>query len=136
MTSTTAASRMNWFNLMKSNLEVIKTLYPLAFPAEGQPVKPLKNKVADDLVVALKDSHPDITPAHVQHVLGFWCTRRFYLKSFKAATHRIDLAGQPVEEISEASREHAMNRLDASDQQRAKAKAKSTATAAATPSLS
>lgn len=134
MSSTTATTRLNWFNLMKRNLEVIKTLYPLAFPAKGQPVKPLKTKVADDLVVALKDSHPDITAAHVQHALAFWCSRRFYLKSFKAATHRIDLAGQPVEEISAASLEHAMNRLAASDLKRSKAKP--AATPAVTPALS
>jgi sRNA-binding protein len=122
MTSKTATSRAAWFQQMKSNLEIIKKLFPLAFPAEGQPVKPLKTKVADDLVAALKDSHPEITTVNVQHALGFWCSRRFYLKSFKTATHRIDLAGQPVEELSAASLEHAMNRLAASDLERAKTK--------------
>jgi sRNA-binding protein len=124
MTSKTATSRAAWFQQMKSNLEVIKTLYPLAFPAEGKTVKPLKNKIATDLVEALKYSHPEITQAHVQHALGFWCSRSFYLKSFKTATHRVDLAGQPVEELNDASREHAMTRLAASELQRSKAKPK------------
>jgi sRNA-binding protein len=116
---------------MKSNLEIIKALFPLAFPAEGKTVMPLKTKIATDLVEALKDSHPDITQAHVQHALGFWCSRRFYLKSFKTATHRIDLTGQPVEELNEASREHAMTRLAASDLQRSKAKPKAVPTVTA-----
>ncbi|WP_338924392.1 ProQ/FinO family protein (plasmid) [Pseudomonas silesiensis] len=119
MSSITVARKTRWFNLMNTHLEVIQKLFPLAFPAKGEPVKPLKTKVSVDLVEALKESNPDITADHVQRVLGYWCSRRFYLKSFKEATHRIDLAGQPVEEVSEADRENAQKRRDAIDLQRA-----------------
>lgn len=119
MSSITDARKKRSFSLMIEHLQLIQTKFPKAFPPKGEPVNPLKTKVANDLAEALKESHPEITSTNLQRVLGYWCSRRFYLKSFKDATHRINLDGEPVEPISDADRENAQKRREAIDLQRA-----------------
>lgn len=121
MASITAMRRQRQFEEMLCNLQALQQRFPNAFPVKGSeiPVSPLKIKISEDLVEALKGGELELSLSQVQKVLHFWCSRRFYLKAFRTSSHRVNLAGEPFELVTEIDREYAQKRRDAIDLQRA-----------------
>lgn len=121
MATITAIRRQRQFEQMLGNLHELQQRFPKAFPVKDSElvVSPLKINVAQDMVDALKGSELELSLNQVHKVLQFWCSRRFYLKAFKTSSHRIDLAGEPFELVTDTDREYAQKRRDAIDLQRA-----------------
>lgn len=113
MTSITSKRKTRRFEATLENLEKLKELFPLAFTKKGVPVTPLKIGVNEDLNNEVERLELGMTKTDVQSVLSFWCSRGFYQKAIIRSTHRIDLKGNPVQEINEADREVAKTRLAA-----------------------
>lgn len=99
---------------LERTLYLIATLqakHPLAFaPKNANPVQPLGINVATEAYESLRLSDPTITPQEVDQAVEYWEGRKFYLKSFESATHRINLWGEPVQILDEADREKALSR--------------------------
>lgn len=99
---------------LERSLDLIAALqskHPLAFaPKNSHPVQPLATGIAAQAYESLVQSDPSATPQEVEQAVEYWEGRKFYLKSFESATHRINLAGEPVEVLDDADREKAMSR--------------------------
>lgn len=121
MASITATRRQRQFEQMLGDLHALQQRFPKAFPVKGSETKvsPLKINIDQDLTDALKGTDLELSNNQVRKVLQFWCSRRFYLKSFKTSSHRVNLAGEPRELVTDKDREDAQKRRDAIDLQRA-----------------
>lgn len=87
------------------NIDTCNRLFPKAFPKKGaEKVMPLKVGIAGELRTALADAGHEISMKAVRRLLTYWCSRNFYLKSFKRADFRIDLAGNPAGEVTDQQR--------------------------------
>ncbi|MCR5085429.1 MAG: ProQ/FINO family protein [Succinivibrionaceae bacterium] len=85
-------------------LERLYELFPKAFVREGGgECHPLKVGVVDDLRERIK-AYPDLTITKVREALHLYTTRLRYLHCLFTEPKRVDLDGNPVEEVS---KEHA-----------------------------
>lgn len=88
-----------------ANIDICNALFPKTFPKRGgAQVKPLKVGIAKELQAALAASGHDVSMNAIRRLLTYWCSRNFYLKSFKKAVNRIDLAGEPAGAVTEDQR--------------------------------
>jgi len=99
---------------LERTLELIAALqsqHPLAFPPKNSaPVQPLFAGIVTQAFESLVQTHPTVTSHEVEQAVDYWEGRKFYLKSFETATHRINLAGEPAELLDDAGREKALLR--------------------------
>lgn len=101
------------FQDLIANIDTCNLLFPRAFPKRisGLPVYPLKVGIGKELHAALVAAGNEISMIAVRRLLSHWCSRAFYLKSFKHAVHRIDLNGEPAGEITGLQRSIARKTL-------------------------
>ncbi|MDQ2693873.1 MAG: ProQ/FinO family protein [Pseudomonadota bacterium] len=85
-------------------LTLLRERFPAAFPSPPAPRVPLKRGIRQDLEAAL---HGVLEAAEVRLAIQFWVRSLTYRKVIAAGGQRVDLQGQPVEEVSEAHRAHA-----------------------------
>lgn len=99
---------------LERTLHLIATLqakHPLAFaPKNAHPVQPLATDVATEAYDSLRLTDKTVTPQEVNQALEYWEGRKFYLKSFESATHRINLAGESIQILDDSDREKALSR--------------------------
>lgn len=99
---------------LERTLHLIATLqakHPLAFaPKNAHPVQPLATDVATEAYDSLRLTDKTVTPQEVNQALEYWESRKFYLKSFESATHRINLAGESIQILDDSDREKALSR--------------------------
>lgn len=99
---------------LERTLHLIATLqvkHPLAFaPKNGHPVQPLATNISTEAYESLRLTDPTVTPQEVDQAVEYWEGRKFYLKSFESATHRINLAGEPIQILDDVDREKALSR--------------------------
>ena len=99
---------------LERTLDLIAALqarHPLAFaPKNTHPVQPLAADIVTQAYESLKSTDPAVTLYEVGQAVEHWEGRKFYLKSFETATHRIDLAGHPAGTLDEVDREKALSR--------------------------
>lgn len=92
-------------------IAILQAKHPLAFaPKNTHPVQPLGTNVATEAYESLRLIDPTVTQQEVDQAVEYWEGRKFYLKSFEAATHRINLAGEPIQILDDADREKALSR--------------------------
>ena len=95
-----------------ANIDICNALFPQTFPKRGgAQVKPLKVGIAKELQSALQASGHEVSMKAIRRLLTYWCSRNFYLKSFKNADSRIDLAGEPAGEVTAEQRSIAKSTL-------------------------
>lgn len=88
-----------------ANIDICNSLFPKTFPKRGgAQVNPLKVGIAKELQIALAEAGHDVSMNAIRRLLTYWCSRNFYLKSFKKVVTRIDLAGDPAGAITEDQR--------------------------------
>jgi ProP effector len=101
--------RMNdsQFEEVHRNIDMCNTLFPQAFPKRISEIKPrpLKIGINQDLVAALRAAGHEISMSATRRMMAYWCSRSFYLNSFKSAEQRIDLQGQPVAALTAEEKE-------------------------------
>lgn len=92
-------------------IAALQAKHPLAFaPKNAHPVQPLATNVATEAYNSLRLTDKTVTRQEVNQVLEYWEGRKFYLKSFESATHRINLAGEPIQILDDSDREKALSR--------------------------
>lgn len=90
---------------------VLQDHHPLAFPPkDGHPVQPLASNIADEVSRFLVSIDPLVTRHEVDRLLEYWESRKFYLKAFEYAEHKINLLGEPTEPLADTEREKALSR--------------------------
>ncbi len=82
----------------------LATAYPHTFFMQGDQRKPLMIGIADSILAA---QQPPLDKDQLQSALKTYCRSQSYLKATLTETHRIDLNGQPVAEISRADKANA-----------------------------
>jgi sRNA-binding protein len=82
--------------------------YPKTFFIKNKKRKPLMIGIFDLIIEAL----PHISQKCLRKALGCYCFNNGYLRSFAKHTHRIDLDGEPVMEISPEDKIHAEQTLN------------------------
>lgn len=88
-----------------AHIDICNALFPKTFPKRGgEKVSPLKVGIAKELQLALAGGGHEVSMNAIRRLLTYWCSRNFYLKSFRSATQRIDLAGEPAGEVTDAQR--------------------------------
>ena len=94
----------------KKTLEMLCERFPNTFfdSDHKESVKPLKNGIRHE-ILALYPEHFDKYALRV--ALGFYCSRKHYLKSVLTHTVRVDLEGNLCGEITEENRETALKVL-------------------------
>jgi sRNA-binding protein len=90
-------------------LAIIQKTFPLAFPPKNTtPVYPLKPEIAQDLLRSLGVRGIKAREDDVQGALNYWCSQKFYLKSFETQTHHVDLTGFETSQVTTEEREAAL----------------------------
>jgi ProP effector len=84
------------------------TAFPAAFTHDPVRVQPLKLGIKDDLYARSGISHRRITAA-----LRSYCNSVNYLAALRPGAVRVDLAGQPTGNVTEAQAKHAVEVLKA-----------------------
>lgn len=98
----------------KKTLEMLCERFPNTFfnSDHKESVKPLKNGIRHEILAL----YPEYFDKYALRVaLGFYCSRKHYLKSVLTHTIRVDLEGNLCGEITEENRETALKVLDAFD---------------------
>lgn len=85
-------------------------LYPQAFFVDPKQRKPLMIGIFKQLVGVI----PDISNKRLRNALGFYCYHFDYLKALQSESHRIDLKGEPAQEIAEDEKTNAEQKLKGS----------------------
>jgi len=96
--------------------QLIET-YPQTFFAEQR--KPLMVGIFEQLIEAL----PQLSKKRLRNAMKMYCVSEKYFESIITETHRIDLTGQPVTEISPEDKIHAEKELKRLIKKRNKANA-------------
>ena len=101
------------------DLSLLQQQFPKAFPAKGEgKVLPLQENIAEKIEVELRHRGIELSLARVKRALGFWCSRKFYLKAITREQNRIDLEGQAVSPVKESEKQHALSRVESINLQR------------------
>lgn len=90
-------------------LAIIQKTFPLAFPPKiTTSVYPLKPDIAQDLMRSLSVRGIVAREDDVQGALNYWCSQKFYLKSFETQSHYVDLTGFEAGLVTTEEREAAL----------------------------
>lgn len=106
----------------KKTLEMLCERFPNTFfnSDHKESVKPLKNGIRHEILAL----YPEYFDKYALRVaLGFYCSRKHYLKSVLTHTVRVDLDGNLCGEITDENRETALKVLDVFDKRFKTAKA-------------
>lgn len=95
--------------LQKTLLWLCET-FPDAFSISNP--KPLKTQILKDIFSSLPEKQ-DISRKSLREVLAVYVRKNAYLRSFHQSTHRVDLYGQPVQEIDSTHAIYSQELLDA-----------------------
>ena len=103
-----AAPVMPPFGDLKARARFVKTVLAAQYPATfGDDPKPLKIGIHNDI----KARHPEFSMPEIRRALSWLCHNRRYLRTFKSGAIRLDLDGQPADEVTEEQAEIARQRL-------------------------
>jgi sRNA-binding protein len=83
-------------------------LYPQTFFVDTKQRKPLMIGIFHQLIAAM----PEMTKKRLRYALRFYCNHFDYLTALSHETHRIDLNGEPIEEISQKDKKSIERRLN------------------------
>lgn len=82
-------------------------LYPQTFFIDTKQRKPLMIGIFKQLVGVI----PDVSNKRLRNALGFYCNHFDYLKVMQSESYRIDLNGEPVQEILQDEKTNAEQKL-------------------------
>lgn len=82
-------------------------MFPFAFPAEGVERLPLAIGIHRELAIQFGMSEHD-----ARRFMEVWCDRPRYLAALVIKRFRVDLNGNPVGEVSDEHRQHALAVLE------------------------
>ena len=74
--------------------------YPKAFFIEPKQRKPLVIGIFKQIIDEVLSLIPSVSKKSVRKAMAFYCSDFDYLKALQRETHRIDLNGEPIQEIS------------------------------------
>ena len=94
----------------RKTLTWLQKTFPDCFNAD-QP-KPLKIRIELDLFEKITE-HPEFSRLNMRKALAYYTSRLKYHESFLTQTHRVDLNGNPVDEITDPQRAHAQEAINA-----------------------
>ena len=83
-------------------------LYPQTFFIDTKQRKPLMIGIFHQLIAVM----PEMTKKRLRAALKFYCNHFDYLTALSRETHRIDLSGEPIEEISPKDKKSIKRRLN------------------------
>ena len=106
----------------KEIISYLAEKFPACFSLEGA-IKPLKIGIFQELATQLADDDV-VSKTRLRQALRHYTSSWRYLKSIKAGSFRIDLAGKDAEEIDEAQAEYALKTLKESQEKFGNKKAK------------
>jgi sRNA-binding protein len=90
-------------------LAIIQKTFPLAFPPKNTTtVYPLQPDITKDLMRSLSVRGILAREDDVQGALNYWCSQKFYLKSFETQSHYVDLTGFETSPVTAEEREAAL----------------------------
>jgi len=122
------AEQKRGFKEGAQQFELLRAKWPKAFPVKSHEIRPLTNRAQQALVEAF-----GWTPDYARGVLAVWKTQPIYCKSILCYSTRINLDGSAsTEDIGDAARAMATQRLEKIAEQRAKKKAEQQRLRAAT----
>lgn len=102
-----------------ADLDVLQQHFPKAFPPKGKAVvRPLQVNIAPIIEMSLKEKGCDLELSRIKRALGFWCSRKFYLKAVVREQHRVDLNGHLVDEVTESEKLSAQAKVESINLQR------------------
>jgi sRNA-binding protein len=84
----TDAKRIHWYHEVRA---IMHARYPAVFTARGEPLKPLKIGISDDLAAVAAEIGPLFNP-----FMRSWCGRPEYWAAVAAGGARYDLEGNQV----------------------------------------
>lgn len=114
MTPITHKRKLKNLEATLSDLSLLQERYPSAFTPKGVGVvKPLKVNIVDDIKADIELSGLDLTLGQIKRVLGFWCSRKFYLKSIVRESVRVDLHGAPAGPVMQDEKVNAQGKIEA-----------------------
>jgi ProP effector len=114
MTPITHKRKLKNLESTLSDLLLLQAHYPSAFaPKGGAKVKPLKLKIAADIHADIDMERINLTHGQVRRVLGFWCSRKFYLKAIVSEEVRVDLNGTPAGPVAQEDKMVAKEKIEA-----------------------
>jgi len=86
---------------------ILEERFPACFVKDGQSRKPLKIGIVDELV-PLRDEFEDVSRNSIRNFLALYCSDPTYIEAcLKPDAMRIDLAGTPVEPVSDEDKARA-----------------------------
>lgn len=119
MTSITHKRKLRNLEETLSDIALFQEHFPKAFPPKGAAkVKPLKVNIAPIIEVALKEKGLEMELGRIKRALGFWCSRKFYLKAVVSEQHRVDLNCHLVGEVTESEKVSAQAKVESINLQR------------------
>ena len=94
---------------IKAAVQWLLTTYPECFNQEY--TNPLKLKIEEDI---FKDLSPDhkVTKMKIRQAIAYYTKNTHYLKAVMEGTHRFDLKGQEVEEITPQHKAYAQEKFE------------------------
>jgi ProP effector len=100
------------FQQLHKTLDVLNEHFPKAFPKKGGlPVKPLALEINRQIMAKVKELQLGISWSQGRIALAHWCSRAYYLRAFKTATHRINLNGEVDDSLTPEHQKYAKERL-------------------------
>jgi sRNA-binding protein len=119
MTTITHKRKLRNLEETLADLEILQQYFPKAFPPKGKAVvKPLQVNIVPILEEALKKHGCALGTSRIKRALGFWCSRKFYLKAVIREQHRVNLNGHSVEDVTEAEKASAQTKVESINLQR------------------
>jgi sRNA-binding protein len=100
------------FAQLQKTIDVLNEHFPKAFPKKGGlPVKPLALHITKQIMPKVKELNLDVTWSQLRTALAYWCSRAYYLKTFKTSTHRIDINGDVAGALTPEHQKYAKERF-------------------------
>lgn len=87
----------------------VHALWPHAFPARGEPCKPLA--IGAGMKISA-DARSDLSHRTARAFLKLWTSRIEYVEAVLAGGPRYDLDGTPQGEVTDSEKAHAQKRFD------------------------
>ncbi len=114
MTPITHKRKLKNLESTLSDLLLLQERFPSAFTPKGcGNVNPLKINIASDIYEEIERNGICLTQAQVKRVLGFWCSRKFYLKAIVRENVRVDLSGMPSGHVTQEEKFIAKGKIEA-----------------------
>ncbi|WP_032112705.1 ProQ/FINO family protein [Candidatus Paracaedibacter symbiosus] len=102
------AARRKKFKQLQLALDWLKETYPLCFK-KNEPV-PLKKRIEKDIFAVLPDNLP-FSKVSIRDAIRFYAHWNQYQTALITASHRYNLQGEAVEEVTEHEKEFARQQL-------------------------